>query len=180
MCMNRAMRSAFLMLDSPMLFRRRPTMITGLRSRLLASTFHVLIGITIALGLIAATWSVRSSAAQNRGVEPLPGPDSQVQPDAPTGEVITGEFDKSTVYPGTWREYWVYVPKRLDRSKPEVPRHHSGSATGVAVERGVRRPQHGRDLRHERRQSVQAEDKGARRSVLAPADQAGSAAVVRK
>jgi sugar lactone lactonase YvrE/enterochelin esterase-like enzyme len=34
------------------------------------------------------------------------------------GEVVKGEFDQSKVYPGTWREYWVYVPKQLDRSKP--------------------------------------------------------------
>jgi gluconolactonase len=32
--------------------------------------------------------------------------------------VVKGEFDKSAVYPGTWREYWVYVPKELDRTKP--------------------------------------------------------------
>ncbi len=49
---------------------------------------------------------------------PPPGPDSQVQPGTPTGEVIKAEFDQSKVYPGTWREYWVYVPKQLDRSKP--------------------------------------------------------------
>lgn len=49
---------------------------------------------------------------------PEPGPDSRVQPGTPTGEVIKGEFDQSKVYPGTWREYWVYVPKQLDRSKP--------------------------------------------------------------
>jgi sugar lactone lactonase YvrE/enterochelin esterase-like enzyme len=32
--------------------------------------------------------------------------------------VVKGEFADSIVYPGTWREYWVYVPKALDRSKP--------------------------------------------------------------
>jgi gluconolactonase len=37
---------------------------------------------------------------------------------ASSGEVIKGEFADSKVYPGTWREYWVYVPKTLDRSKP--------------------------------------------------------------
>ena len=37
---------------------------------------------------------------------------------APTGEVIKAEFTGSKVYPGTWREYWVYIPKQLDRSKP--------------------------------------------------------------
>jgi sugar lactone lactonase YvrE/enterochelin esterase-like enzyme len=49
---------------------------------------------------------------------PEPGPDSKVQPGTPTGEVIKGEFAESKVYPGTWREYWVYIPKQLDRSKP--------------------------------------------------------------
>ncbi len=84
----------------------------------------------IVLGLAAATWTLHSSAAQNQPppasqgapaqapAGPQPGPDSKVQPGVPTGEVIKGEFDKSTVYPGTWREYWVYVPKQLDRSKP--------------------------------------------------------------
>jgi gluconolactonase len=49
---------------------------------------------------------------------PPPGPDSQVQPGVPVGEIIKGEFTGSRIYPGTWREYWVYVPKQLDRSKP--------------------------------------------------------------
>lgn len=49
---------------------------------------------------------------------PAPGPDSRVQPGTPVGEIIKGAFDQSKVYPGTWREYWVYVPKQLDRAKP--------------------------------------------------------------
>ena len=47
-----------------------------------------------------------------------PGPDSKVQPGVPVGDVIKGTFEGSRIYPGTWREYWVYVPKQLDRSKP--------------------------------------------------------------
>jgi len=39
-------------------------------------------------------------------------------PGAPEGQVIKAEFEASQVYPGTWREYWVYVPKQLDRTKP--------------------------------------------------------------
>ncbi|PYR89879.1 MAG: gluconolactonase [Acidobacteria bacterium] len=60
---------------------------------------------------------VSQSAAQTT-TPPPPGPDSQVQPGTPTGDVIKGEFDLSKVYPGTWREYWVYIPKQLDRAKP--------------------------------------------------------------
>jgi gluconolactonase len=50
-----------------------------------------------------------------------PAPQTQPAPPAlppTTGEIIKGEFTASTVYPGTWREYWVYVPKGLDRTKP--------------------------------------------------------------
>jgi sugar lactone lactonase YvrE len=50
--------------------------------------------------------------------QPAPGPDSQVQAGVPVGEVIKGEFADSRIYPGTWREYWVYIPKQLDRAKP--------------------------------------------------------------
>ncbi len=67
-----------------------------------------------AMALALAT----TAEAQNKPADPPRGPDSEVQPGTPTGEIIKAEFDKSTVYPGTWREYWVYVPKQLDRSKP--------------------------------------------------------------
>src|SRR5687768_13611870 len=46
------------------------------------------------------------------------GPDSLPQPGVPRGELIKGEFAASTIYPGTWREYWVYIPAGLDRTKP--------------------------------------------------------------
>jgi len=46
------------------------------------------------------------------------GPDSKAQPDVPKGEVTKYTFDKSKIYPGTTREYWVYVPKQYDAAKP--------------------------------------------------------------
>jgi enterochelin esterase-like enzyme len=46
------------------------------------------------------------------------GPDSLEQPGVAKGEVIKGEFAASTIYPGTWREYWVYIPAGLDRTAP--------------------------------------------------------------
>lgn len=36
----------------------------------------------------------------------------------PKGEVTKYTFDKSKVFPGTTREYWVYVPKQYDGSTP--------------------------------------------------------------
>jgi enterochelin esterase-like enzyme len=46
------------------------------------------------------------------------GPDSLEQPGVPKGELIKGEFAASAIYPGTWREYWVYIPAGLDRTQP--------------------------------------------------------------
>ena len=57
-----------------------------------------------------------ASAGVARAQEP--GPDSKPQPGVPTGDVVKGTFEQSKIYPGTWREYWVYVPKQLDRSRP--------------------------------------------------------------
>jgi enterochelin esterase-like enzyme len=46
------------------------------------------------------------------------GPDSLPKPGVARGEVVRGEFTGSTIYPGTWREYWVYLPPGLDRAAP--------------------------------------------------------------
>lgn len=36
----------------------------------------------------------------------------------PKGEVAKYTFDKSQIFPGTVRDYWVYVPKQYDPAKP--------------------------------------------------------------
>lgn len=48
----------------------------------------------------------------------VPGPDSKPQDGVPRGVVTKYEFINSTVFPGTYREYWVYVPPGHDNSKP--------------------------------------------------------------
>ncbi len=45
------------------------------------------------------------------------GPDSQVQ-SVPKGEVRQAKFESSAIFPGTTRDYFVYVPKQYDGSKP--------------------------------------------------------------
>jgi gluconolactonase len=41
------------------------------------------------------------------------------QPDAvPKGEVSKYTFDQSKIFPGTVRDYWIYVPKQYDPAKP--------------------------------------------------------------
>jgi sugar lactone lactonase YvrE/enterochelin esterase-like enzyme len=47
-----------------------------------------------------------------------PGPDSKPQEGVPKGDVMKFTFDKSKIFPGTTREYWIYVPKQYDATKP--------------------------------------------------------------
>ena len=46
------------------------------------------------------------------------GPDSMVQDGVPQGEVIQGEWESKKVFPGTVRDFWIYVPAQYDKSKP--------------------------------------------------------------
>jgi sugar lactone lactonase YvrE/enterochelin esterase-like enzyme len=47
-----------------------------------------------------------------------PGPDSKPQDGVPKGEVLKFSFDKSKIFPGTFRDYWVYVPAQYTPDKP--------------------------------------------------------------
>jgi gluconolactonase len=44
--------------------------------------------------------------------------DQPPQAAVPKGEVTRYTFDRSKVFPGTVRDYWVYVPKQYDPAKP--------------------------------------------------------------
>src|SRR5258705_194140 len=48
----------------------------------------------------------------------VPGPDSKTQPEVPKGEVLKFTFDKSKMFPGTVRDYWVYVPAQYKAGQP--------------------------------------------------------------
>src|SRR5437016_9458491 len=60
-----------------------------------------------------------------------PGPDSQPQPNAPQGKVLKFTFDKSKIFPGTTRDYWVYVPAQY---KPEKPACVYAQQDGIRFE----------------------------------------------
>ena len=53
-------------------------------------------------------------AAESYGL----GPDSQLQAGVPTGTVRTGTFTTSKVFPGTTREFQVYVPAQYRADQP--------------------------------------------------------------
>jgi enterochelin esterase family protein len=46
------------------------------------------------------------------------GPDSQYQPGVPKGEITKLEFKDSKVFPGTVRDWWIYVPAQYDPKTP--------------------------------------------------------------
>ena len=45
-------------------------------------------------------------------------PASVEQPGVPKGEILKFTFEQSKIFPGTWREVWVYVPTQYDPAKP--------------------------------------------------------------
>jgi enterochelin esterase family protein len=46
------------------------------------------------------------------------GPDSQKQPGVPEGKLAAFTWDKSTIYKGTTRKYWIYTPAN---TTPDTP-----------------------------------------------------------
>jgi gluconolactonase len=63
----------------------------------------------LVVSLFAFTPVVTAGEAKNAGPQ-SDGP--------PRGEVQKYSFDRSRIFPGTVRDYWVYVPKQYDPSKP--------------------------------------------------------------
>jgi sugar lactone lactonase YvrE/enterochelin esterase-like enzyme len=58
-------------------------------------------------------------ATQGRAADDYqPGPDSKPQPGVPQGQVLRYKFDHSKIFPGTTRDYWVYVPQQYEASRP--------------------------------------------------------------
>ena len=55
--------------------------------------------------------------AQNSESYPLDSA-SVEHPGIPKGELLKFTFSKSTVYPGTTRDYWIYIPAQYNPSKP--------------------------------------------------------------
>ena len=45
-------------------------------------------------------------------------PSASQADDAPKGEVLKFSFDQSKIFPGTVRDYWIYIPKQYDPAKP--------------------------------------------------------------
>jgi len=59
-------------------------------------------------------WGNTQVPEENYPVDPA----SQEHPGVPRGEILKFEFDQSKIFPGTWREYWVYVPAQYKADTP--------------------------------------------------------------
>ncbi|HEY3132051.1 MAG TPA: SMP-30/gluconolactonase/LRE family protein [Acidobacteriota bacterium] len=46
------------------------------------------------------------------------GPDSKPQSGVPKGEVLKLSFEQSKIFPGTYRDYWIYVPAQYTPDHP--------------------------------------------------------------
>ncbi|MBI3879451.1 MAG: SMP-30/gluconolactonase/LRE family protein [Verrucomicrobia bacterium] len=68
--------------------------------------------LTLALLTLLAFISLRAETEY-----PL-GPDSKPQPGVPKGDVMKFTFDQSKIFPGTTRDYFIYIPKQYDPAKP--------------------------------------------------------------
>jgi gluconolactonase len=74
-----------------------------------------LIGLLLLLTIRFST--LASAPAQTVEDYPLSA-DSKPQPGVPKGEVLKFNFENSKIFPGTWREYWVYVPAQYTPDNP--------------------------------------------------------------
>jgi enterochelin esterase family protein len=68
--------------------------------------------------LLALCAGLSAAACLRAADDYKPGPDAEVRADVPHGEVRQATFATSKIFPGTTRDYWVYVPKQYDPAKP--------------------------------------------------------------
>ena len=79
-------------------------------------------------------------SASMAGDEPYSlGPDSQEQPGVPRGVVTHHRWRSEGIYPGTERDYWLYVPQQLDAAQTACARLIAAFAPERLVRREVRR-----------------------------------------
>lgn len=64
--------------------------------------------------LFLASFAFAQQPAENYPVDSA----SVIHPGVPKGEVLHFTFENSRIFPGTWREYWVYVPQQYNPAKP--------------------------------------------------------------
>jgi gluconolactonase len=71
------------------------------------------------LAFILYLFLISQSGVRGQSVETYPeDPASIEQAGVPKGEILKFTFENSKIFPGTWREYWVYIPTQYRPDKP--------------------------------------------------------------
>ncbi len=73
---------------------------------------------TIRPSIAAFIFALLSIPALRAADDYAPGPDSKPQEGVPKGEITKYTFDNSRIFPGSTRDYWIYVPKQYDGVQP--------------------------------------------------------------
>ena len=68
------------------------------------------------------------------------GPDSMLQQGVPQGVVTQHKWTSKKVFPGTVRDYWIYVPRQYDRKSPAAVMVFQDGGTYVNTKRSFRIP----------------------------------------
>lgn len=67
---------------------------------------------------LSMSFCVLFSTASAQDEQYTTGPDAERKEGVPQGTVTQHVWDQSEIYPGTVRDYWVYVPKQYEKGKP--------------------------------------------------------------
>ena len=89
--------------------------------------------------ILSLALTLSSAAALGAAEEYVLGPDSHRQPNVPQGKVTKYEWT-SKIYPGTVRDYWVYVPAQYKPDKPAPVMFFQDGATFVNENGSFRTP----------------------------------------
>src|SRR5689334_18105146 len=68
----------------------------------------------LALSILTSTLLIAQAPAEQYPADPA----STEQAGVPKGEVMKFTFDHSAIFPGTTRDYWIYVPAQYRADKP--------------------------------------------------------------
>ena len=68
------------------------------------------------------------------------GPESMTHEGVPRGEVTKYRWENSKIFPGTVRDYWIYMPKQYDAAKPACVMIFQDGASHVSTNGSLRTP----------------------------------------
>mgnify|MGYP002839543595 CR=1 FL=1 len=91
--------------------------------------------------LFAVAWILTLAAATGAAQDNYKhGPDSMAQDGVPQGTVTKHTWISKTVFPGTVRDYWIYVPKQYDGKTPAAVMVFQDGGTYVNTKTSFRVP----------------------------------------